>query len=111
MPFSEKARSGLRSAIEWNPQGAKLLLSILKEFPAAMKRKDDPYGSLHLILSTAIPTKRVGNIEIIDSASAQPPFPERKLEECKSFGDEWKAHRFTKAELAEEIERILAEIE
>jgi len=88
-----------------------LLLSILKEFPAAVKHKDDPYGPLHLILSGGIPTKRVGDIEVIDKASVQAPFPESKLDECKAFGDEWKAHRFTKAELAEEIERILAKIE
>lgn len=87
-----------------------MLLSTLEGFPEAVKHKDDPYGPLHLILSDPIPVKQVGNVQTIDKSSAQAPFPKSKLEDCKIFGDEWKAHRFTKAELAAEISRTLSEI-
>jgi len=108
MPISEEALTGLRAAIEWNPYGAKVLLGILKEFPTWMKYKDDPYGPLGLILFGVAPHKQMTDGVILPVKSA--PFPEDKLAACQVFGEEWKQRAFTKQELADSIEVILAEL-
>lgn len=38
------------------------------------------------------------------------PFPEDKLAACRVFGKEWKQRQFSKQELADSIEAILAEL-
>ena len=104
MPISAEAFAGLRAAVEWNPYGARALLAILRETPAWVKYKDDPYGPLGLVFG--IPPRRWITNGI--SVPVKPkPFPEDDLAACKVFGDEWKQRRFTKRELADTIEKIL----
>jgi hypothetical protein len=108
MPISEEALTGLRAAVEWNPYGARELLGILKEYPTWMKYKDNPHGPLDLILVGVAPRKRIApGISLPIKAV---PFPEDKLAACRVFGTEWKQHKFTKQELADSIEAILAEL-
>jgi hypothetical protein len=71
-----------------------------------MKYKDDPYGPLHILL-------HVGNHrrQFIDQISVpvKPlPFPVDMLADCEVFGTEWRQRKFTKEELADAIEGILA---
>jgi len=108
MPISEQALAGLRAAIEWNPYGARELLAILKEFPAWMKYKDDPYGPLGIILFGVPPRKRIA--PGVSVAVKTGPFPEDKLTACQVCGEEWKQRAFTKQELADSIEVLLAEL-
>ncbi|MBI5840274.1 MAG: hypothetical protein HZB19_09245 [Chloroflexi bacterium] len=108
MPISEEALTGLRAAIQWNPYGARELLAILKEFPAWMKYKDDPYGPLGLILFGVVPRRRIADGLSVPMKTA--PFPEDKFTACRVFGGEWKQRAFTKQELADSIEAILAEL-
>ncbi|HET7090503.1 MAG TPA: hypothetical protein VFL17_17850 [Anaerolineae bacterium] len=108
MPISEEALTGLRAAIEWNPYGARELLAILKEFPTWMKYKDDAYGPLGLILFGIAPRQRIADGVNVPMKTA--PFPEDKFAACQVFGEEWKRRAFTKQELADRIEVILAEL-
>jgi len=108
MPISDEALTGLRAAIQWNPFGAGVLLAILKEYPGWMKYKDDPYGPLGLILFGIAPHQKLADNVIIIRKTA--PFPEEKLASCLVFGAEWKNREFTKQELADRIEGILAEM-
>lgn len=108
MPISEESLTGLRAAIQWNPFGAQVLLAILKEFPKWMKYKDDPFGPLGLILFGIEPHQKIVDGVIIPKKTA--PFPEDKYASCLIFGDEWKKRKFTKQELADKIEVILAEM-
>ena len=59
MPLSEEASAGLWAAVEWNPYGAKELLAILREYPAWVKYKDEPYGPLSLLLFGVMPRRWV----------------------------------------------------
>jgi hypothetical protein len=108
MPISEEALTGLRAAIQWNPYGASVLLAILKEYPRWMKYKDDLYGPLGLILFGVAPHRRIANSISVPVKTA--PFPEDKLAACQVFGEEWKQRAFTKQELADRMEAILAEL-
>ncbi len=99
---------GLRSVVRWNPCGAQSLLAILKEYPAWVKYKDDPYGPLSLILFGVLPRKWIGNDVSVPIKPA--PFPEDRFAACAAFGNEWKQRRFTKKELADEIEKMLKDI-
>ena len=108
MPLSDEALMGLRAAVAWNPHGARELLAILKEFPAWMKYKDDPYGPLSLILFGGVLRKWIA--DGISVPVKPDPFPEDKLAACQTFGDEWKQCKFTKQELADSIEAILTEL-
>ena len=59
MPLSEEASAGLWAAVEWNPYGARELLAILREYPAWVKYKDEPYGPLSLLLFGVMPRRWV----------------------------------------------------
>ena len=107
MPISAEAFAGLRAAVEWNPYGARALLAILRETPAWVKYKDDPYGPLGMVLFGVMPRKQL--INGISIPHQPDPLPDEKLAACKIFGDEWKQRKFTKKELADTIERILTE--
>ena len=108
MPMSEEAFIGLRTAVEWNPYGARELLGILKEYPAWMKYKDNPHGPLDLILVGVAPRKWIA--PGISLPIKTVPFPDDKLIACRIFGAEWRQRRFTKQELADSIEAILGEL-
>jgi len=106
--MSEEAFVGLRAAVEWNPYGARELLGILKEFPSWMKYKDNPHGPLDLILVGVPPHKWIAPGVILPTKPV--PFPEDKLPACRIFGNEWRQRKFTKQELADKIEALLAEL-
>jgi len=108
MPISEEAFIGLRAAVEWNPYGARELLGILKEFPSWMKYKDNPHGPLDLILVAVPPHKWIAPGVTLPIKPV--PFPEDKLPACRIFGEEWRQRKFTKQELADNIEAILIEL-
>jgi hypothetical protein len=105
MPLSKTAYQGLRAVAEWNPHGAKMLYSILKETPDWVKYKDDPYGPLGLILFGVANRTDLG--KGVSIPVKQPPFPDEYLETCTVFGDEWKQRLFTKSELADALGQIL----
>jgi len=108
MPISADAMDGLYAAVQWNPEGARTLLAILREYPAWVKYKDDAYGPLGLILFGVAPRKRIG--DGISIPIKPRPFPEDQFASCKVFGDEWKQRGFTKEELADCIQKILSEL-
>jgi hypothetical protein len=105
MPISEVAFQGLRTVVEWNPHGAKLLYAILRETPEWVKYKDDAYGPLGLILFGVQHHVDLGNGASVPVK--QEPFPDAKLSACKKFGDEWKQKAFTKSELVDAVEQLL----
>ena len=105
MPMSAEAFDGLRAVVSWNPYGARLLLGILREHPTWVKRKDDPYGPLHLIQHSVEYTQTTSDRRV--AANYPRPFPIHKAGSCERFGGEWLRHDFTPAELADAIEGIL----
>src|SRR4030067_1314385 len=102
MPLSDEALTGVQAAVAWNPHGARDLLAILKEFPAWMKYKDDPYGPLSLMLFGGVLRKWIA--DGISGPVKPDPFPEDKLAACQTFGDEWSQRKFPKQGLAGRIE-------
>lgn len=108
MPLSEVAYRGLRAVVQWNPYGAQTLYAILRETPNWVKYKDDPYGPLGLVLRGVGARRDLGNGVSIPVKLE--PFPDKHLDACKAFGDEWNQRRFSKSELADAIERILGEM-
>ena len=106
MAISAEAMDGLRTIVAWNPSGARFLLGVLRERPAWVAHKDDPYGPLHLIQHADEPawTTRGGRL----TAIARGPFPIAPAAAFERFGREWRRREFTKAELADAIEGILA---
>jgi hypothetical protein len=73
-----------------------------------MKYKGNPHGLLDLILVGVAPRKWIAPGVSLPIKTA--PFPEDKLVACRVFGMEWRQRRFTKQELADSIEAILAEL-
>ncbi|HSD84275.1 MAG TPA: hypothetical protein VLG46_10465 [Anaerolineae bacterium] len=123
MPMSPRAYNALKAAAEWNPSAAKFLWFLVKETPEVVVYKDDLYGPLTLLLILDVVDKPIfhdlnapidpGDVRIRNHLMVPaklPPFPQEKLADCKVFGDEWKARKFTKKELAEILEQILAEL-
>ncbi len=102
MPLSSTAYVGLRAAIHYNPERAGSLLDALRSFPGAVKyRPENPYGPLTLMLTTV-----TGSL-----AKAPPkPLPQEQLDACRVFNEEWLRHDYTKQELADAIQKILAEM-
>ncbi|MDQ2903951.1 MAG: hypothetical protein M3Y81_10395 [Chloroflexota bacterium] len=110
MPMSAEAAAGLRAAVEWNPSGARYLLDILRDLPIGVRYKEqDRYGPLAMMLSASQPTRQITREVSIPVRSE--PLSAEKLKACEVFNTEWLQRRFTKQELAEAIERILAEVE
>jgi hypothetical protein len=107
MAISAEALTALREATRWNPTGARALLAALLEHPAWVKYKTDEFGPLHLILE-AIPPRRLVGPEV-DLPYRPKPFPEALLPACRRFGEEWRQQSFTKADLAQELHRIIQE--
>ena len=107
MPTSAEAQAGLRLVVEWNPTGARMLLAILRERPAWVMRKDDPYGPLHLIQHALEPMTTTGDGRIV--ALRHPPFPIEDAARDECFGREWQRGENGKRELADAINGLLAE--
>ena len=107
MPISAKALTGLHEATRWNPTGARALLAVLQEHPDWVKYKPDEFGPLHLILDAVPPRRPTG--PGLDLPYLPEPFPEAVLAACRHFAEEWRDRKFTKAELAQELGRILQE--
>lgn len=105
MPLSQPARAALQAAVRLNPGGAKLLLLALRAAPrAVMHKSGDRLGPLGLMLG---PPDSVFNGP---SALARPPLPAELASAADAFVEEWLQKRFSKAELASEIERCLVEL-
>ncbi len=105
MPISHEALYGIKAAVDWNPHGARVLLSILREYAGWVKYKRDDYGALSLILFGTAPRKEL--VPGIDIPVKPNPLPDRLLPACKTFGREWKARQITIAELADVLEQYL----
>lgn len=119
MPISAKAYAGLKAVAEWNSSMAQFLLSVLKETPHLVKYKDDLYGPLTLLLindvikkplfqNISAPTPAFPYLDEIGTFVKLPPFPQEKLADCKTFGDEWRGGKISKPEVAEALEQILS---
>ncbi len=105
MPMSEEAFAGLRTAVAWNPEGARMLLAILRERPGWVAYKDDPWGPLHLIQHAAAPEWTAVDGRLV--AEERAPFPVAEAASYARFGQEWLNRAFSKRELAEAIESVL----
>ena len=106
MPMSADAIAAVRAVVEWNPYGARMLLAILRERPAWVRRKDDPREPLHLI-QHAVPPLRV-RADGRRLPSERPPFPTERSVACARFGQEWRRGAVGTAELADAVARSLA---
>jgi hypothetical protein len=105
MPISHEALHGIKAAVDWNPHGARFLLSILREHASWVKYKRDDYGPLGLILFGTAPRKEL--VQGIDIPVRLSPFPDGLLPACKAFGKEWKDRQVTVAELADVLAQYL----
>ena len=110
MPMSQEAADGLRAAVEYNPAAARYLMDILRSLPIGVRyKKQDRYGPLAMMISAFPQTMQITrNISL--PVKNPRPFPQEKLELCETFNEEWLQQHFTKQELADAIEQILAEI-
>lgn len=106
MAMSDEAAAGLAAVVAWNPAGARMLLAILRERPGWVKRKDDPYGPLHLIQHAVEPLTTTPDGRIV--AAARRPFPIERATSCERFGTEWRRGAIEPGELAAAIVRRLA---
>lgn len=110
MPLSEQAAAGLRAAVEWNPYAARHFLHMLRDLPIGVRYKEqDRYGPLALMIQVLPRMKWI--TKTVSIPLPQEAFPEDKLPLCEVFNREWLERRFTKSELADAIESILANIE
>lgn len=105
MAMSAEALAGLRTVAAWNPAGARMLLAILRERPAWVKRKDDPYGPLHLIQHAVQATTTTPDGRIV--AARRSPFPLAQAATFERFGEEWRRGEIGVGELAEALDGIL----
>lgn len=104
MPLSDPARQVLETAVGLNPDGARLLLAILRTAPTAVKYKpQDRFGPLGMMVSEYGGAARNPSLRGLSR-------PDLALElhgAAEIFQREWLAQSFTKAELADELERCL----
>lgn len=109
MPMSADAFVGVRAVVEWNPNGARLLLAILREHPEWVRSKDDPFGPLHLIQHAVAPMRVGAGGRLV---AADPlPFPVEQTAACERFGAEWRRREVAKGELADAVARALATVQ
>ncbi len=106
MPMSVDAFAGLQAMVEWNPFGARFLLGILRERPAWVRYKDDPYGPLHLIQHVDEPMRVSADGRLV--AEARTPFPAERFAACERFGHGWRCRDIGRSELADALARALA---
>ena len=110
MPMSQDATDGLRAAVEYNPAAARYLMDILRSLPLGVRyKKQDRYGPLAMMISAFPQTMQITRSVSLPVKNPR-PFPQEKLELCETFNKEWLQQDFTKQELADAIEQILAEI-
>ena len=105
LPISKQALAGIEAAAEWNPHGARILLSILKEFPSWVKYKRDDYGPLSLILYGTNHRQELLPGVTIPVKSGR--FPDEFVPAFKALGSEWRKHQISVAELAHALEVCL----
>jgi hypothetical protein len=111
MPMSKEAMEGLRAAVEHNPATAQYFMHILRFLPIGVRYKEqDRYGPLALMISALPQTMQITKKISIPILKNPKPFPQEKLSYCEIFNEEWLQRRFTKQELADTIEQMLAEI-
>ena len=109
MPMSQEATEGLRAAVEFNPTAAEYFMHILRDLPIGVRYKEqDRYGPLAMMIFGSSTIKITHEIEIPVKNSKT--FPQEKLRLCEIFNEEWLQRRFTKQELADIIEQMLAKI-
>ncbi len=90
--LSDSAMAAVRIAAVRSPARARLLLDILRTAPEAVKRKADRHGPLGFLLL------------------GQGPLQNRERRLLDSFGQEWLRGDFGPRELADALERALAEV-
>lgn len=108
MPFSDQARTALETAVRLNPGGAQVLLTTLVAAPRAVRYKaTDRLGPLaHMLRPRAPWTDRSPGA----GSLTRPELPPELVDAADAFTREWLERRFTKAELAAEVTRILESI-
>ena len=109
MPMSARAYAAVKAVAQWNPFTARFLMYVLKDTPHLVKYKDDLYGPLTLLLIDDVVPKPI--FPNISFPTKLPPFPQKKLADCKVFGDEWKERKFSKKEFADALELVLSELQ
>ncbi len=109
MPMSREAAEGLFAAVEYNPAAAEFFMHVLRFLPIGVRYKaQDRYGPLALMILGSQVIQVTENVSI--PRKNQKPFPQEKLWLCEIFNQEWLQRCFSKQELADAIEHILAEI-
>lgn len=107
MPLSDCARRALRAAVQMNPAAAKLLLSVIRTAPAAMKYKaDDKFGPLGMMIRESGPSLPAPSRL---RSFIRPVLPTEFHRDAECFRQEWLNRDFSKAELGSEIEMCLYE--
>lgn len=104
MPFSDPALRVLEAAVGPNPEGARQLLAILRTASAAVKHKpQDRFGPLGMTVSESGGAVRSHALR----GFSRPGLPPEHHAAAETFHREWLAKAFSKAELANELERCL----
>ena len=101
MPLSDSARRVLNTAVGLNPDGARLLLAILRTAPATVKYKpQDRFGPLGMMVGES-------GVANATRGPSRPRLPLEHHAAAEHFQREWLAKGFTKAELADALESCL----
>lgn len=109
MPMPEEAAAGLAAAVAYNPPAAQHLMHALRFLPQGGRYKpEDRFGPLVLLING--PRSIVLTEEVVLPVQDQQAFPQDKVSFCEIFNREWLERRFSKEELADAIEGILARI-
>ncbi len=106
--MSDSARRGLEVAVQSNPDGARLLLAVLRTAPGAVRYKaDDRFGPLEMMVRES-----GQNVQVPARLrrSIRPVLPTEFHEAAENFQSEWLRKSFSKTELADEIEAVLREM-
>ena len=104
MPISDPARHALEKAVDLNADGARLLLAILRTAPGAVKCKpSDTFGPLGMMVTEFAQTPPPQGAHGL----MRPALPFGLHRAAARFQREWLAGKFTKGELADELERCL----
>jgi hypothetical protein len=90
-----------------NPEGARELLAILRTAPAAVKYKpEDTFGPLGMMVTETGPPAQNPS----QRGLSRPGLPPQLHGAAEAFQKEWLGRGFTKAELADELERCLNQL-